>query len=116
MYGCTPMEFFIYSITYLDDEFETKREDGIMAANSYADAMEEVGLWDLSVEEVRLRKVCGEYQEMNCERPWLSIENLKEALEEAGLQLSTKPTPKCSCREGSGESAPSCKGGACDEK
>lgn len=94
------MNFYIYSITYLGDGFETKREDGIMVASSYADAMAGIDEWDLSVEEVRLREICGEYQQgPDCERPWISIESLKDALEEAGFQFFTKPVRGCSCGE-----------------
>ena len=91
------MNFYIYSITYWEDEAETKREEGIMAASSYADAMAEVDEWDLDIEEVRLREVCGECWGLDCERPWASIEYLKGAFEEAGIQLSSKPTYRCSC-------------------
>lgn len=98
------MEFYIYSITYLNDDLELKREDGLIAANSYADAMEEIGLWDLSVEEVRLRAISGEYQEMERERPWITIEELGEALKDANLQLSTKPSCRCGCGKRNEES------------
>lgn len=98
-YGYAPMIFYIYSITYLEDGLETKREDGIMTASSYADAMAEIDEWDLSVEEVRLREICGEYQGPDCERPWISIESLKDALEGAGFQLSAEPVRECSCGE-----------------
>ena len=92
------MNFYIYSITYWEDGFETKEEKGIMAANSYADAMAEVDEWDLSVEEVRLREICGEYQQgPDCERPWISIEDLAGAFEEAGIQLPNKSAHRCSC-------------------
>lgn len=93
------MNFYIYSITYLGDGLETKEEKGIMAANSYSDAMAEIDEWDLSVEEVRLREICGEYQGLDCERPWVSIENLKEAFEEASIQLSSRSAHRCSCGE-----------------
>lgn len=93
------MNFYIYSITYLEDGFESKREDGIMVASSYADAMAEIDEWDLSVEEVRLREICGEYQGPDCERPWISIEGLKDALEEVGFQFSSGTACKCSCEE-----------------
>ena len=94
------MNFYIYSITYWEDGFETKREDGIMVASSYADAVAEIDEWDLSVEEVRVREICEEYQQgPDCERPWISIESLKDALEEAGFQLFTKPVCGCSCEE-----------------
>lgn len=106
------MNFYIYSITYLEDGLETKEEKGIMAANSYADAMAEVDEWDLTVEEVRLREICGEYQGLDCERPWVSVENLAEALEEASIQLSSKSTHKCSCGEKDENPALSC-GGDC---
>lgn len=108
----TPMELYIYSITYLGDGLETKREDGLMVANSYTDAMAEIDEWDLSVEEVRLREICGEYQGLDCERPWVSVESLREALEEAGIQLSSTPARKCSCGKKDKESASSC-GGDC---
>lgn len=91
------MNFYIYSITYLEDGLEAKEEKGIMAATSYADAMAEIEEWDLSVAEVSLREVCGEYQGLDCERPWFSIEDLVEAFEEAGIQLSNKPAYRCSC-------------------
>ena len=93
------MKFYIYSITYLEDGPEAKREEGIMAASSYADAMAEVDEWDLDIEEVRLREVCGECWGLDCERPWASIEYLKGAFEEAGIQLSNKPTYRCSCEK-----------------
>ena len=93
------MKFYIYSITYLEDGPEAKREEGIMAASSYADAMAEVDEWDLDIEEIRLREVCGECWGLDCERPWASIEYLKRAFEEAGIQLSNKHTYRCSCRE-----------------
>ena len=106
------MNFYIYSITYLGDGLETKEEKGIMAANSYSDAMAEIDEWDLSVEEVRLREICGEYQGLDCERPWVSIENLEEAFEEAGIQLSSWSTCRCSCGEKDENPTPSC-GGDC---
>ena len=93
------MNFYIYSITYLKDDLETEREEGIMAAGSYADAMAEIDEWDLDVEEVRLREICGECQGLDCERPWISIEGLKEAFEEAGIQLSSKSAHRCSCEK-----------------
>lgn len=93
------MNFYIYSITYLNDDLEIEREEGIMAASSYADAMAEIDEWDLNVEEVRLREICGEYQGPDCERPWISIEDLKGAFEEASIQLSSRTTCKCSCEE-----------------
>lgn len=93
------INFYIYSITYLGDGLESKREDEIMVASSYTDAMAEIDEWDLSVEEVRLREICGEYQGPDCERPWISIESLKNALEEAGFQFSSETTCKCSCGE-----------------
>lgn len=83
-----------------------------MAASSYSDAMAEIDEWDLSVEEVRLREICGEYQGLDCERPWIAISNLEEAFEEAGIQLSSKPTHKCSCGEKDENPALSC-GGDC---
>lgn len=70
-----------------------------MAASSYTDAMAEIDEWDLSVEEVRLREICGEYQGPDCERPWISIEGLKDALEEVGFQFSSGTACKCSCEE-----------------
>ena len=106
------MNFYIYSITYLGDGLETKEEKGIMAANSYSDAMAEIDEWDLSVEEVRLREMCGEYQGLDCERPWVSIENLEEAFEEAGIQLSSRSTCRCSCGKKDENPTPSC-GGDC---
>lgn len=106
------MNFYIYSITYLEDGLETKEEKGIMAASSYSDAMAEVDEWDLTVEEVRLREICGEYQGPDCERPWIAISNLEEAFEEAGIQLSSKPTHRCSCGEKDENPALSC-GGDC---
>lgn len=94
------MNFYIYSITYWEDELETKEEKGIMAASSYADAMAEIDEWDLSVEEVRLREICGEYQAgPDCERPWVSIEDLAEAFEEAGIQLPNKSVHRGGCGE-----------------
>lgn len=102
------MNFYIYSITYLGDGLETKREEGIMAANSYSDAMAEIDEWDLSVEEVRLREICGEYQGLDCERPWVSAEDLAKAVREAGIQLSSGPAHGCSCRKKDNESVPDC--------
>ena len=93
------MNFYIYSITYLKDDLETEREEGIMAAGSYADVMAEIDEWDLDVEEVRLREICGEYQGLDCDRAWISIEDLKGAFEEAGIQLSSKSAHGCSCGE-----------------
>ena len=93
------MNFYIYSITYWENDLETKREEGIMAASSYADAMAEVDEWDWSVEEVRLREVSGVCQGIDSERPWVSIEDLAEAFEEAGIQLSNKPTYRCGCEK-----------------
>lgn len=106
------MNFYIYSIIYLGDGLETKEEKGIMAASSYSDAMAEIDEWDLSIEEIRLREVCGEYQGLDCERPWVSIEGLEEALEEAGIQLSSKSVHRCSCGEKDENPALSC-GGDC---
>lgn len=106
------MNFYIYSITYLGDGLEAKEEKGIMAASSYSDAMAEIDEWDLSVEEVSLREVCGEYQGLDCERPWISISNLEEAFEEAGIQLSGKLVHRCSCGEKDENPAFSC-GGDC---
>lgn len=105
------MDFYIYSITYLD-ELEPKEEKGIMAASSYSDAMAEIDGWDLSVEEIRLREVCGEYQGLDCERPWISIEGLEEALEEASIQLFSRSAHKCSCGEKDENPTLSC-GGDC---
>lgn len=93
------MNFYIYSITYFE-ELEPKKEKGIMVANSYADAMTEIEEWDLSVEEVRLREVCGEYQGLDCERPWISVESLKEAFEEASPHPAFQQTiHSCSCEK-----------------
>lgn len=91
------MNFYIYSITYWEDELETKKEEGIMAASSYADAMAEVDEWDWSIEEVRLREVNGVCQGIDSERPWVSIEDLAEAFEKAGIQLPNKSAHRCSC-------------------
>lgn len=93
------MNFYIYSITYWEDELETKREEGIMAANSYADAMAELDEWDWSIKEAKLREISGVCQGIDSERTWVSIEDLAEAFEEAGIQLSSKPAHKCSCGE-----------------
>ena len=93
------MNFYIYSITYWEDEAETKREEGIMAASSYADAMAEVDEWDWSIEEVRLREVSGVCQGLDSERTWVSIEDLAEAFKEAGIQLPNKPAYRCSCEK-----------------
>lgn len=93
------MNFYIYSITYLEDGLETKEEKGIMAANSYLDAMAEVDEWDLSVAEVSLREVCGEYQGLDCETPWVSIEDLAEGFEKAGIQLFNKPAYRRGCEK-----------------
>ena len=79
------MNFYIYSITYLGDGLEAKREEGLMAASSYSEAMAEIDEWDLSVEEIRLREVCGEYQGLDCERPWVSVEDLVESFKEANI-------------------------------
>lgn len=93
------MKFYIYSITYLEDGLEAKREEGIMAASSYADAMAEVDEWDWSIEEVRLREVSGVCQGIDSERPWVSIEDLAAAFEEAGIQLPIKSAHRCSCEK-----------------
>lgn len=93
------MNFYIYSITYWENEVETKREEGIMAASSYADAMAEVDEWGFDVEEVRLREISGVFQGIDSNRIWVSIEDLAAAFEEAGIQLSNKPTYRCSCGE-----------------
>ena len=110
------MNFYIYSITYLGDGLETKEEKGIMAASSYSDAMAEIDEWDLSVEEVRLREICGEYQGLDCERPWVSIENLKEAFEEASIQLSSRSAHRCSCEEKDENPTPNCVGDCVNDK
>ena len=110
------MNFYIYSITYLEDGLETKEEKGIMAASSYSDAMAEVDEWDLTVEEVRLREICGEYQGLDCERPWVSVENLAEALEEASIQLPSKSAYKCSCGEKDENPTLSCGGDCANDK
>lgn len=89
------MNFYIYSITYWENELETKEEKGIMAANSYADAMAEVDEWDWSIEEVRLREISGVCQGIDSERPWVSIEDLAEAFEETGIQLPSKSAHRC---------------------
>lgn len=91
------MNFYIYSITYWENEPETKREEGIMVANSYADAMAEVEEWDWSIEEVRLREISGVCQVIDSERPWVSIEDLAKGFEEAGIQLPNKSVHRCSC-------------------
>ena len=93
------MNFYIYSITYWENEVETKREEGIMAASSYADAMTEIDEWDWSIEEVRLREISGVCQALDREIPWVSIEDLTEAFEEAGIQLSGKPAHRCGCEK-----------------
>lgn len=93
------MKFYIYSITYLEDGLEAKREEGIMAASSYADAMAEVDEWDWSIEEVRLREISGVCQELDREIPWISIEDLAEAFEEAGIQLPIKSAYRCGCEK-----------------
>ena len=54
------MNFYIYSITYWVNEVETKREEGIMAAGSYADAMAELDEWDWSIAEEIGRASCRE--------------------------------------------------------
>lgn len=91
------MNFYIYSITYWENEVETKREEGIMAASSYADAMAEVDEWGWDIEEVRLREISGVCQALDCEIPWVSIEDLAEAFEEAGIQLSRKSIYRRGC-------------------
>ena len=93
------MNFYIYSITYWENEVETKREEGIMAASSYADAMAELDEWDWSIKEVRLREISGVCQGIDSERTWVSIEDLAEAIEEAGIQLPRKSAYRCSYRE-----------------
>lgn len=109
------MNFYIYSITYFE-ELEPKKEKGIMVANSYADAMTEIEEWDLSVEEVKLKEICGEYQGPDCERPWVSIENLKEAFEEASIQLSSRSAHRCSCGEKDENPTPNCVGDCVNDK
>lgn len=104
------MNFYIYSITYLGDGLEERKEEGLMAASSYSDAVAEIEEWDLSVDEIRLKEVCGEYQGLDCERPWVSISDLKEAFEEAGIQLSSKPAHQCGCEKKDKTSTPSCGG------
>lgn len=89
------MNFYIYSITYWEDEPETKREEGIMVANSYADAMAELDEWDWSIAEVRLREISGVCQGIDSERSWVSIEDLAEAFEETGIQLPSKSAHRC---------------------
>lgn len=101
------MNFYIYSITYFE-ELEPKEEKGIMAANSYSDAMTEIDEWDLDAEEVKLREIYGEYQGLDCERPWISVEDLEGAFEEAGIQLSTGPAHGCSCGKKDNEFVPDC--------
>lgn len=91
------MNFYIYSITYWENEVETKEEKGIMAANSYSDAMAEVDEWDWSIEEVRLREISGVCQGLDSERPWVLIEDLAAAFEEAGIQIPSKSAYRCSC-------------------
>lgn len=86
-----------------------------MAANSYSDAMAEIDEWDLDVEEVKLREICGEYQELDCERPWISVEDLAEALEEASIQLPSKSTHRCGCEKKDENSTLSCERKTCDE-
>lgn len=87
-----------------------------MAASSYSDAMAEIDEWDLSIEEIRLREVCGEYQGLDCERPWVSIEGLEEALEEAGIQLSSKSVHRCSCGEKDENPTSNCGGDCVNDK
>lgn len=110
------MNFYIYSITYLGDGLEAKEEKGIMTASSYSDAMAEIDEWDLSVEEISLREVYGEYQGLDCERPWISISNLEEAFEEAGIQLSGKLAHRCSCEEKDENPALSCEGDCANDR
>lgn len=93
------MNFYIYSITYWENEVETKREEGIMAASSYADAMAEVDEWDWSIAEVRLREISGVCEGLDCERPWVSIEDLAEGFEKAGIQLFNKPAYRRGCEK-----------------
>ena len=94
------MNFYIYSITYWENEVETKQEKGIMAASSYTDAMAELDEWDYwSIKEVRLREISGVCQGIDNERTWVSIEDLAEAFEEAGIQLPNKSTYRCGCEE-----------------
>lgn len=111
------MNFYIYSITYLKDGLEVKQEEGIMAANSYADATAEINEWDLDVEEVKLREICREYQVLDYERPWITIEDLKGAFEEAGIQLSSKSIHRCSCGEKDNKPVvPDCVGDCVNDK
>ena len=111
------MNFYIYSITYLKDDLEAKREVGIMAASYYADVMTEIDEWDLNVEEVRLREICGEYQGLDCERPWVSTEDLVGAFDEAGIQLSSKSAHGCSCgKKGNRPVAPDCVGDCVNDR
>ena len=93
------MNFYIYSITYLEDGVEPKKEKGIMVASSYADAMAEIDEWDLSIEEVKLREISVECQGIDSERPWISIEGLAGAFEGAGIQLPNKPTHRYGCEK-----------------
>ena len=93
------MNFYIYSITYWENEVETKEEKGIMAASYYADLMAEVDEWGFDVEEVRLREISGVFQGIDSERTWVSIEDLAEAFEEAGIQLPSKSAHRCGCEK-----------------
>lgn len=110
------MNFYIYSITYWENELETKEEKGIMAASSYADAMAEVDEWDWSIEEVRLREISGVCQGIDSERPWVSIEDLTEAFEEAGIQLPSKSTYRCGCEKEDENPALNCGGDCANDK
>ena len=106
------MNFYIYSIAYFE-ELEPKEEKGIMAANSYVDAMAEIEEWELDIEEVKLKEICEEYQGLDCERPWISIESLKEAFEEASPHPAFQQTThSCSCGEGDENLMSNC-GGDC---
>lgn len=93
------MNFYIYSITYWENEVETKREEGIMAASSYTDAMAELDEWDWSIAEVRLREISGVCQGIDSERSWVSIEDLAEGFEKAGIQLFNKPAYRRGCEK-----------------
>lgn len=110
------MNFYIYSIAYFE-ELEPKEEKGIIVAGSYADAMAEIEEWELDVEEVRLREICGEYQGLDCERPWISAEDLKEVLEEAGIRFFDKSIHGCSCgKKDNGPMVPDCVGDCVNDK
>lgn len=93
------MNFYIYSITFWKNEVETKREEGIMAASSYADAMAELDEWDWSIKEAKLREISGVCQGIDSERTWVSIEDLAEGFEKAGIQLFNKPAYRRGCEK-----------------